>query len=164
VGRAPLLLAAIDRPPTRGLARGGLVESPPERRLHARRSLERGTVVGSGRAPQRDRVARAAREQSSNLTMPSEPLTEARIDLSHRAASASGEGSADIETAYAIRSNAMLPVLPIRAMYNSNVARRLVFSVICSIRVLATFKSSTCRVSIVMPRVANEGSFFIRFK
>ncbi len=47
VGRAPLLLAEIDRPQARGLARGGLVESPPERGLHA---LERGTVVGSGRA------------------------------------------------------------------------------------------------------------------
>ena len=49
VGRAPLLLAAIDRPPARGLARGSLVESAPERGLHARGSLERGTVVGSGR-------------------------------------------------------------------------------------------------------------------
>src|SRR5262245_31408137 len=50
VGRAPLLLAPVDRSPARGLTRGTLVESPAEHRLHARRSRECGAAVGSGRA------------------------------------------------------------------------------------------------------------------
>src|SRR5262245_1443716 len=43
VGRAPVLLAAIDRSPTRALARRALVESPAELRLHARRLSVRWT-------------------------------------------------------------------------------------------------------------------------
>jgi radical SAM superfamily enzyme YgiQ (UPF0313 family) len=47
MGGAPVLLVTVDRPPPIRLAGGSLVESSPERRLHARWTLERGTVVGS---------------------------------------------------------------------------------------------------------------------
>src|SRR5262249_20377360 len=51
VGRAPLLLATVDRPPARGLTGRALVESPAKRRLHARQSLQRGSLVGFRGAP-----------------------------------------------------------------------------------------------------------------
>src|SRR5262245_23401047 len=50
MGSAPLLLAPIDRAPSRRVARGSLVESSAERRLHAGRIVERRTLMGSGRA------------------------------------------------------------------------------------------------------------------
>src|SRR5262245_50116974 len=42
-----LLLAAIDRPPPRRVARRDLAEPPPEIGLHDRGAVERGTLVGS---------------------------------------------------------------------------------------------------------------------
>lgn len=50
MGCAPLLLAALDRTAARGLTDWALVESPTERGLQSRESLERGAVVGSRRA------------------------------------------------------------------------------------------------------------------
>ena len=55
MGRAPLLFAPIDRSTARELARRALVESPAELRLHARRFLECGPIVGSSRARTRHR-------------------------------------------------------------------------------------------------------------
>src|SRR5262245_50369615 len=47
MGGTPLLLATLDRPPPHGLSGGHLVESSAECRLHARGTLERGTILGS---------------------------------------------------------------------------------------------------------------------
>src|SRR5262245_41745649 len=77
VGRAPVLLAAIDRSPARALARGALVESPAELRLHARRFLKCGPVVGFGRA--RTRPAGA-------LTPPSQAIMRWATPRATRAA------------------------------------------------------------------------------
>jgi len=49
MGRAPVLLNTIDRPAPLGLTGGGVVESSPERGLHARGALQLGAVMGSGR-------------------------------------------------------------------------------------------------------------------
>src|SRR4029450_2462228 len=57
MGGAPVLLVTIDRPPPCRLAGGSLVESSPERRLHGRWTLERGTVVGSSGYVQTRRFA-----------------------------------------------------------------------------------------------------------
>jgi hypothetical protein len=48
VGRAAVLLNAINRPSPRGLTGGNVVESSPERRLRARRALECRALMGSG--------------------------------------------------------------------------------------------------------------------
>src|SRR5262249_49968189 len=49
MGRAPLLLDEIERPPPPGLPGGGLGESSPGRGLHAPRGLDLRAAVGSGR-------------------------------------------------------------------------------------------------------------------
>src|SRR5215475_11696115 len=63
MGGAPVLLTTIDRPPPRRLAGRSLVESSAECRLHARWTVERGTVMESG-----GRVLNSPRQNCSTFS------------------------------------------------------------------------------------------------